>query len=587
MATTRRKLLVDPYGRSGPYGETLACVLGAFKSRVVARAVSEAAHGDRLERFLNDGGVAVAQVLERFRAKRKAHVATLVRTWPPEPKIATADRRTVAERRGRQLEKFLEDCGRSAASLVGGCGENRGWKLAKFIGSLFWPYYFVRVSGRKGRAPYLLTWMPPASLLSRPCFGFWSTLDDEGTTPFYLYPTVVGLFCERGGRADAELPNLAAEWLDVGYSGEGGTLSGRGNVNIGHVQPLWPLQRSSEYCEDVARLAVGQKRESTAFSDAFYLNASALYLDETSDDGRDHLAGRLILCAAGPTILPALARLLAPGSSIEELGSYFLDIWRHLGGTVVGRQLRRRYEVVLDQLLPRQAEIDQSFLAHTVKGPVVDAIRYIDAALDGHFVRDNLSRARRELEDLEENSRTLLALGELEAPRSEFLQGSPGLPVQELDLGGLVERIRLSVKEQSRGIVVREAVGILRVGVAVPDALALVLRDLTRNALQEIGAMHEGCLEEREATLGICAIERGGAVVVEVRNTARPAAAKAAERLNSQSPEPVAARGLSRKGPSHYGIGSQQAKWIVERLGGRVSYAYENGEFVAAVTLRK
>ena len=581
MATTRDGLLVDPYGRSGPYGETLGCVLGAFKSKIVGRAVSAVIDQGGIERLGRVGGHALAAALERFCERRVEYCETLVRIWPRGTESPPRDVAHLAGRRWKQLRDFLDGCKRRADSLAKGSDAHRSrTSLAGVIGSLFWPYYFVAVDGRDGQQPYFVTWMPPASLLSRPCFGFWSTLDGTGTTPFHLYPTIAGLLSEEQGATDPELRDLAAAWLDVGYSGEGIPTAERNDLNIGHVQALWPLARAAQYHEDVAQVTNEERRHSTQFSDAFYLNASGLYLDAPAHRGGRDVTGRLIICAAGSAILPALATFLSPGRSIEELGPDLLAIWQDVGGTEIARQLRDRYDVVVRQLLPGQADMDHSFLVHTLRAPAVDARMYIELALKERNVKSNLERARRQLKTLKENADTLLAVGRLERFRSATGHSGETRDLQRLDIHEVVERAKELIEVYGFRVAFRADVGPRWVDVTLSDALALVLVEFMRNALDEIRAM-----ESDAATLGITTRTVGERVVVEVRNTARAAAAKAARTLNSQRSQSVAFWGLSRKGSSHYGIGSQQAQWIVKALGGSVTYSYDTGEFVVAVGL--
>lgn len=598
MPAKDTQLLVDPYSRSGPYGELLGCALGTLKTGLISRILKNLRASSLRETslFINEMEACISNAIDEQERTRNQYIEILLKSWPRIPDTEEKDRLRFAIERFKQLRGYMLAC-RNTVRLANSTStkEEVYDHLAKLCGALFWPYYFTTIPCTEQNSNCLVTWMPPATMLGRPCFGIWPDAI-EVETPFPLYPTAYDLFQSSDDSTKRELVALTSAWLDLGYSNNPYDSENQ-DLNIGHVQSFWDLDGPIQYAEDLKELVVNESRESTLFSDAFYLNNAALYIDDHDSQEGEVPVGRLIIC----TPVPEVIRLLGKISTMDEtqdnepkrLGNLAIDLWHQQGGSQLGRDIHRRYLMVSRGLLVDQAELDeeriQSFIAHTVIGPAADALSYISSLQQGRAVEKNTSRVRHKIETLLRNANTLLTIRQLN------FGGTQPVTLHEVDL--LADCVKPIVNALDNDRQLRSDLPDLEVHVDVqgtpfqsplPNAVSLLLSVLIHNAVEELDAIDDDCVSSSqlaERKLEIKAVQEDSKIVVEVRNSSRPGNEEVVCYLNRQLPQQIPVWRLSRKGASHYHIGSRKVKWMAHALGGEIKYNYEQGEFVAYLSL--
>ncbi|MCA9627270.1 MAG: HAMP domain-containing histidine kinase [Myxococcales bacterium] len=408
--------------------------------------------------------------------------------------------------------------------------------------------------------------------------------------PFFLYPTAEKLF-GSSPVSNSALPSLADAWLDLGYESahESETEARR---NIGHVQRYWELPNGWDYQEDLDQRVRGTERETTLFSDLFYGNRSALYInDESAEDGT--LVGRLVLCAPTNGILCDIGALWSEASAgapperslIEDV----LRRWQRLGGPGISESLRKRHERVREELLAGQVEADeeilQSFIAHTVLGPAADALTYLTRLEAGHNAAQNAPRLRKKLRTLLRNARSVLALWKVSHMDEEG--GIAEIDIRTSCLDEIVAAIQADRESMNLPpLQVDQDLNVRCVCAAVPQGVVLLFTLLIDNAVEELDAVHADAAPEcPTAKLRIVTRPVETQCEITISNTARPEARETFRRLNDAVAEPMPTWRLSRKGPSHYRLGHRTVRWIVQVLRGRIAYDVCDDECVVRLWL--
>lgn len=367
MSSSFERREVEPYGKTGPYGEVLWYFLRELKGRFVegvAKRIIEQHETTEL------AGKEVRRLVEPRidRARRKLKqgksvwIKRLINHWP-----ATAEsndrqeQASLAEIRFASLSSYFSLC----KSHVQQQEETDAW-IQKVIAAIVWPYYFVRFDNPEGERQ-IVTWMPNTNLLAMPV--------DEGILNHpgqLLYPTLYPLFSRGEGSPERRLllENLS-QWVDLGFSTVSSTGIGR---DIGHVQPFVNGE-PSVFLHNV----LDDSHQRARFSDLFYLNRCAYrwYERQTPPDNST-VIGAVFWCSPIKDILLDLAELgqheMPPddvcvdddvtesdasfrlGSRVAFLRQQTEEAWKRSRGSIIGASLRRRYQSTWDELIVRQQE---------------------------------------------------------------------------------------------------------------------------------------------------------------------------------------------------------------------------------------
>lgn len=384
----------NAYNRSGPHGPLLWYVLADVKKTFISLVVRSWSKAGVSDRTLTDGfsewlckhAYECAAGLEGTSSLKTQLIDTLVSSWPASSDQSEQQR--LAEHRVVQLSRYLKTAADRLVETAAATQLSGSSSIEPFLGAVgefIWPYYFVRPG-----APFrdsLITWLPGTRYIRRPI-----VLQQDHDAPKrvfpgdsgLLYPSIAELLHHSSKKEDIALVQTLETSFDLGYWPSDFSVASYGAIppNVGHVQDYSPLPGDTFAYYDSCILETAP--EASRFSDAFYLNREALYVEDI-DRKSGAVIGRLILCSPLPHLLfhlklmsktnpPPLYASENNDSNVESLANFAREAWNISGGIETREELSRTLILQDEEFVEQRKKVIEesfSFISHSVTGALV------------------------------------------------------------------------------------------------------------------------------------------------------------------------------------------------------------------------